>query len=346
MNITPHIQNIPLATVVNPATDSLRRDNNVREVIAQPAAASQSAAEKGVASEKDRGKTSAQDNEQIDFANLRKQAEENSTSISGSTQEKQEQSSNPEQQNAKSEKSTEGQTISANEGIKEKRELVVEQQKIESLKSRDREVRAHEQAHSSVGGTSTGAPSFTYQVGPDGKKYAVGGEVSVDLSTVSGDPQATITKMQKVYSAALAPADPSSQDHRVAASASRAILQAQTEILSSLNAAESENKAEQARVATSAKFVNDLEHEGEHIAVENGETLSNEPSGQLSGHLSSQESSNEFDTLIANTLESQETIAPSRSEEIAQRSLRIEAFYSTINNAYEKQPNFQFKLIA
>ena len=51
--------------------------------------------------------------------------------------------------------------------------------------------------------------------------------MSVDLSAVDGNPQATIAKMQKVHAAALAPANPSIQDTRVAASAARTILQAQ-----------------------------------------------------------------------------------------------------------------------
>ena len=61
--------------------------------------------------------------------------------------------------------------------------------------------------------------------------------MSVDLSSVAGDPHATITKMQKVHAAALAPINPSTQDTRVAASASRIILQAQSEILAQQNEA-------------------------------------------------------------------------------------------------------------
>ena len=41
-------------------------------------------------------------------------------------------------------------------------------------------------------GTEGGGASYEYDNGPDGKRYAVGGEVSIDTSTVSGDPQATI----------------------------------------------------------------------------------------------------------------------------------------------------------
>ncbi len=94
-----------------------------------------------------------------------------------------------------------------------------EQQQIRQLSSRDREVKAHEQAHSSVGGQFTGAPSFVYEKGPNGVLYAVAGEVSISTSEVPGDPEASIAKLETVVRAALAPSDPSSQDLRVAASA-------------------------------------------------------------------------------------------------------------------------------
>lgn len=101
---------------------------------------------------------------------------------------------------------------------------------VEELKARDLEVRAHEQAHKSVGGQYTGAISFSYQAGPDGKRYAVGGEVPIDVSPVAGDPQATITKMTVVSAAATAPAQPSAQDQMVAAQAARMISEAQAEL--------------------------------------------------------------------------------------------------------------------
>ena len=105
-----------------------------------------------------------------------------------------------------------------------------EHQKVEDLKRRDAEVRAHEQAHAAVGGGYAGAPRFRFVRGPDGKFYAVAGEVSIDTSAVPGNPQATIRKMQQVKRAALAPQEPSAQDRRVAAEAERKIMQARGEI--------------------------------------------------------------------------------------------------------------------
>lgn len=109
-----------------------------------------------------------------------------------------------------------------------------ELQLISKLKARDNEVKAHEQAHIAAGGQYVrGGAHFEYQTGPDGEKYAVGGEVSIDVSKESGDPQATITKMQVVIRAALAPANPSSQDRSVAAQATRIESEARAEAVSS-----------------------------------------------------------------------------------------------------------------
>ena len=102
---------------------------------------------------------------------------------------------------------------------------------VAKLRSRDTKVRAHEQAHASAaGGVAKGGPRFTYQRGPDGKLYAVGGEVSIDTSSVPGDPEATIRKARQIRAAALAPADPSSQDRAVAASATAMEVKAMQEL--------------------------------------------------------------------------------------------------------------------
>lgn len=101
---------------------------------------------------------------------------------------------------------------------------------LSELKARDREVRAHETAHQAVGGQYAGAISYVFQRGPDGAQYAVGGEVSIDVAPVEGDPQATIEKMRVVRAAAMAPAEPSAQDRSVAAQAMQIMLQAQVEM--------------------------------------------------------------------------------------------------------------------
>jgi len=99
------------------------------------------------------------------------------------------------------------------------------------LKNRDQEVRRHEQAHlAAAGGLATGGANFSYQTGPDGKRYAIGGEVNIDTSPVPGDPNATIRKAQQIRKAALAPADPSPQDRAVAASASAMEIKARRDL--------------------------------------------------------------------------------------------------------------------
>lgn len=103
------------------------------------------------------------------------------------------------------------------------------QKQVDELKKRDQEVRNHEEAHQRVGGQYASAPSYEYQQGPDGKNYAVGGQVQIDTAPVDGDPDATIAKMEIVKRAALAPAEPSGQDRAVAAQADATAQQAQAE---------------------------------------------------------------------------------------------------------------------
>lgn len=106
-----------------------------------------------------------------------------------------------------------------------------ERQQVDKLKTRDAEVRAHEAAHMAAGGSHVrGGATYTYQQGPDGKQYAIGGEVGIDVSSISGNPQATIQKMQQVRAAALAPAEPSGADRAVAAAASQVEVQAREQL--------------------------------------------------------------------------------------------------------------------
>ncbi len=106
-----------------------------------------------------------------------------------------------------------------------------EKREVRELKQRDREVRAHEQAHVAAAGdlVRKGA-SYEYKTGPDGQRYAVSGEVSIDTSEVEGDPDATLRKAERIRRAALAPADPSSQDYRVASEASAMAAKARQDI--------------------------------------------------------------------------------------------------------------------
>jgi hypothetical protein len=123
------------------------------------------------------------------------------------------------------------------------------------LKSRDSEVRSHESAHMAAGGRYvTGGASYTYQKGPDGGQYAVGGEVGIDTSPVPGKPEETAQKMRIVRAAALAPSEPSGADIAVAAAAA----QAEAAALAEIAQARAEELAGQAGGAPRREAVNML----------------------------------------------------------------------------------------
>lgn len=334
MNITPHTASLPVATVVNPATEGLRRENHQREIITQVTATNPSAAEKGLASDKDRARTPAQANETFDFANLKKQAEEIVTSISDQKEQQGggQHSAEQEKPQAQSGKAD----VEHEHNDHTDQQALVDEKIIDELQLRDKEVKAHELAHAATGGSLAGSPSYTFKVGPDGKQYAVGGEVSIDLSTVSGDPQATITKMKKVHAAALAPANPSSQDIKVAANASQKILEAQSDLLV-LNSEESKRSS----------------------SVNSNQDLNEQSTLDIADEYNSN-NSNDFDAFINNTITSQNDVtsastssqvtpnipANTQSSEVLQRANRIENFYFAISQGYEKPDNFQFELTA
>lgn len=104
-----------------------------------------------------------------------------------------------------------------------------ERQVVRELERRDAEVRRHEAAHAAVGGPYAGQPQYTYERGPNGQLYAIGGSVRIDTSPIPGNPEATAEKLEQVQRAALAPANPSPQDLRVAAEARTAAIQARAE---------------------------------------------------------------------------------------------------------------------
>ncbi len=104
-----------------------------------------------------------------------------------------------------------------------------EQSEVDQLKARDTEVRTHEQAHQSAGGSYAGSPQYEYKTGPDGNKYITDGHVNIDIGK-EATPEKTIEKMRTVISAAHAPAEPSGQDLKVAAEAQQKMSEAQQEL--------------------------------------------------------------------------------------------------------------------
>ncbi len=100
-----------------------------------------------------------------------------------------------------------------------------DEQVVKDLEQRDREVRSHESRHSAaLGQYAKGAPHYSYQVGPDGKAYAVGGYVEADvaMSGQSGD----FGKALTLRNAALAGGEASAADMLVASYASRVNVKA------------------------------------------------------------------------------------------------------------------------
>ncbi|MCL2029591.1 MAG: hypothetical protein FWG97_04170 [Deltaproteobacteria bacterium] len=94
-----------------------------------------------------------------------------------------------------------------------------EEAQVRKMAQRDQEVKAHEQAHVAASGGLAGAPKYSYQTGPDGRQYAVGGEVSIRRSGGGGNTDQAIAEAETVKRGATAPAQPSSQDMAVAARA-------------------------------------------------------------------------------------------------------------------------------
>ncbi len=114
-----------------------------------------------------------------------------------------------------------------------------EAKQIKELKERDSEVRAHESAHAAVAGRlANGGPSYDYERGPDGRQYAVGGHVNISFGG-GNSPEEKRADALQAERAALAPAEPSGQDRKVAMKAHQAAVDAEQE----MNAEESDAKS-------------------------------------------------------------------------------------------------------
>jgi len=189
---------IPVSTA-NPPTESVASEAAQKTPIPEPAATADNPATRNSTDSADQNKPSV-------YSNVQSQSKETKEESSG--------------ENSQETPQDEKQRELPQEDLKE----------VAQLKQVDREVRAHETAHASAGGQLTGAPQLSFVTGPDGKRYAVAGEVSIDTAKVPDNAQATLSKMNQVRQAALAPADPSAQDLKVAAMASQIANQAVIEI--------------------------------------------------------------------------------------------------------------------
>lgn len=220
MNISPTYPNlVPIA--LQPSTESARRDNQVRERIPALPQGEASARESQVGSDKERFRSQEGRNNSSDTrpAGQAGSSADGAYAVEGKPDRQSEQGSQ------------QGDSRSGDEARQQRQDASQEQRELAEFKDRDQEVRAHEQAHQRAGGQYAGSPTYSVTRGPDGRSYAVGGEVQIDVSPVPGDPQATILKMQQVRSAALAPAEPSGQDRSVAARTQQLEAQARAELV-------------------------------------------------------------------------------------------------------------------
>ncbi len=173
-----------------------------------------------------------------------------------------------------------------------------EQKQIDELKSRDREVKTHEQAHIAAGGSYVlGGASYDYQTGPDGKQYAVGGSVNIDTAPVEGDPEATIAKAQVVIKAALAPAEPSGQDQKVASAARQMMSEARKELTSQKNAEMNTETESENTDGSVNKSENNTENTETAVKTDNSKIAVNT-------NVSSKENSDKADNNTSNTSDS------------------------------------------
>jgi hypothetical protein len=118
-----------------------------------------------------------------------------------------------------------------------------QQQEVSDLEHIDARVRAHEAAHQAAGGALTGAVHLQFVVGPDGRSYAVGGDVSIRIAS-GRTPDETIANAEQVVRAALAPADPSGQDLAVASAALQLVAQAESQKLQQITQSEPQSRTQ------------------------------------------------------------------------------------------------------
>lgn len=96
---------------------------------------------------------------------------------------------------------------------------------VKRFEDADSQVRLHEQTHA-ASSNLTSTPKYDYQVGPDGKLYATGGEVRIDTS-IPDDEKAAQVKLDEIEDTASAPNNLSSADAQISRQAqlNKALLQ-------------------------------------------------------------------------------------------------------------------------
>lgn len=311
MNIVTPIPTTVSFVTANVNTEAARRDNTLRETVPATSALENSAAETGLGSEADRVKAPGQSPSPLTYERPQSSQSQQAAGQNGLAKD------NADDPSAGKENA---------ESRQQEQQQHAEQKELEELQQRDLEVRSHEKAHASTGGQYSGTPSYEYQTGPDGRRYAVGGEVSIDISAES-TPEETIRKMQQVKAAALSPTEPSPQDLRVATEAIQRTVEARNEII--------EAKAEQADKAFKELIA------GQSEQVSSANTISNTPDLDdiidandisLPNRTLDEDPVAEAVGLEADSEGFRRDLA-SRDEKIIQRASVIESFYQQVSLA-------------
>ncbi|MGJ8679786.1 putative metalloprotease CJM1_0395 family protein [Paraglaciecola sp.] len=308
MNVIPPV---PTPVVFNSGTvntESVKRDNTQRETIPALAGNESSSAEKGVGSESDRVKTPGQNPQPVTYE--KPNAQNNQSVDSQST---------PEKDNANDESAGKEEAEERQKEQQAQQQEQAEKQEITALKQRDLEVRAHEQAHAAAGGSYASSPQYEYEKGPDGRRYAVGGEVAIDISK-EATPEETIRKAQQVKAAALAPAEPSPQDLRVANEAMQLAAEARREI--------SAEQAEKAREAF-RKAVGKEESKPNQLALDLDDFITGANIDSVPRRLKNSEDASTVESAAVSQA------AQTRDLEISNRVAVIENFYQKVGNPEE-----------
>ncbi|HEB9333227.1 TPA: hypothetical protein RZK42_001045 [Campylobacter coli] len=146
-------------------------------------------------------------------------------------------------------------------------------QQLRELQSIDRNVKAHEAAHQAAGGGLAGAASFSYTRGPDNQMYAVAGEVPIRMQE-GRTPEETIANARQVAAAAMAPADPSPQDYKVAANAAKMEFDARAEA-TKLKAQEVKEKKEEEKEKQESSDKNNQDSKDNPEKVESNKEFKN-----------------------------------------------------------------------
>ena len=326
MNIVAPILNAIAYPTANLNTESARRDNVQRETIPQTGDAEQGASQKGLGSEADKARSPGLPPSPVTYERPQIQTDLQSAFqnvFGGERDNAQDESAGKE--NAQSEQREQRQA---------QQQAQQEAQEIEQLKARDREVRAHEQAHAATGGQYAGSPQYEFTTGPDNKRYATGGEVSIDISEEQ-NPEQTLRKMQQVRAAALAPAQPSSQDLKVAAEAAQKAFEARNDIAQEnreeLEAVSQSSTSDSATSATAANTASQGDSENPADALEgfipNVAPPQAPPLDDITGNTVAPPTRSLDDAILSAQQAVQERQSPA-SDAIGTRSLNFEALAS------------------